>query len=149
MADGNFVAGRWKRRGDLWAFVAKDAPAIAALTPGSEWNVLHFYWGRMAEIVLGSRRTWQCEQFKSSDALLFDERDSLLMKKADSAETDTGKLVEGGWNHEHCAICCQKIGSGGQPSGYVSDDENWVCESCYDTFVKRRSLDFIPKPQLT
>jgi hypothetical protein len=54
------------------------------------------------------------------------------------------ELVKAGWDHEHCAICWQTLGLGGQPEAYVSDHGTWVCEQCYVNFVERRSLDFIP-----
>src|ERR1041385_679181 len=71
MASGTFVKGRWERRGDVWAFIVKDQAAITTLPFGSEWSILHVYWGRKAELVLDTRRTWRCKQFESSDAVLW------------------------------------------------------------------------------
>ncbi len=48
--------------------------------------------------------------------------------------------------HDHCAICWQTLGQGGQPEAYVSEDATWICCRCYDSFVLPRSLDFIPRP---
>jgi hypothetical protein len=59
-------------------------------------------------------------------------------------ETSGAELVESGWDHEHCAICWETLGPGGQAEGYVSGQRTWVCERCYLNFVERRSLDFIP-----
>ena len=53
-----------------------------------------------------------------------------------------GEVVPGGWEHEHCAICWQKIGFGGEPRGFFSLPESWVCEGCYGSFVVPRSLAF-------
>jgi len=49
-------------------------------------------------------------------------------------------------DHNHCAICWQTLGQGGQPQGYVSKDTTWICCGCYESFVAPRSLDFIPPP---
>jgi hypothetical protein len=50
-------------------------------------------------------------------------------------------------DHDHCAICWQTLGQGGQPDGYVSEDATWICCRCYESFVAPRSLDFIPRPK--
>ena len=47
-------------------------------------------------------------------------------------------------DHDHCAICWEAIAQGGE--GYVSDGTAWVCNQCYESFVRTKSLDFIPKP---
>jgi len=49
-----------------------------------------------------------------------------------------------GPDHDHCAICWQKLGTEGSPEGYVDQDSTWICITCYDKFVVPRSLDFIP-----
>lgn len=45
--------------------------------------------------------------------------------------------------HDHCAICWQKIGQYGELEGYVTADGEWVCLTCYRLFVEKRSLGFI------
>lgn len=57
--------------------------------------------------------------------------------------TRGAQVVKAGWDHEHCAICWETLGPGGQPEGYVISQRIWVCERCYVNFVERRSLDFI------
>jgi hypothetical protein len=47
-----------------------------------------------------------------------------------------------GQDHDHCAICWESIGAGGE--GYVDDGATWVCDQCYDSYVKTKSLGFIP-----
>jgi|SRR5579864_3993539 len=49
-------------------------------------------------------------------------------------------------DHNHCAICWQTLGQGGQPDGYRSEDATWICSRCYEFFVQSRSLNFIPQP---
>lgn len=49
-------------------------------------------------------------------------------------------------DHDHCAICLETLGQGGQANGYVSEDATWICCGCYESFVQPRSLEFIPRP---
>lgn len=49
-------------------------------------------------------------------------------------------------DHDHCAICWQTIGEGGEAEGYLSENETWICSGCYESCVRSRSLNFIPRP---
>lgn len=43
-------------------------------------------------------------------------------------------LPHGSWDHEHCALCWEKISQyeGDQHEGYVTADGlRWVCEDCF------------------
>lgn len=144
MADGRLVRGRWHAGGDLWGFAPENSDAVREFHPDSEWIILDGYWGGRAELVLDLGRQWQKKRFEPSRAIRFKRRNSVYMKKGDDSEPAEGELVKNGWDHAHCEICYQTLGSGGQPDGYVSESETWVCERCYDTFVHRRSLEFIP-----
>jgi hypothetical protein len=143
MADMKLIRGRWHLRGDLWAFAPEDAGAVQALFADSEWAILDGYWGGRAELVLDLGRQWQRTRFEPRDAVRSMRHDVIYMK-ARSSEPAQGELVEGGWDHEHCEICWVTLGAGGTPDGYVSKGTTWVCERCYDAFVQRRSLEFIP-----
>jgi hypothetical protein len=52
-------------------------------------------------------------------------------------------VVRGGWDHEHCELCRGKIGVGGAPVGYRDNDDQWLCESCYDHYAKQHDLSFL------
>jgi hypothetical protein len=48
-------------------------------------------------------------------------------------------LVPAGWDHEHCALCWQKITdlddvADAERFGYT-DGEEWLCERCYQTYI--------------
>jgi hypothetical protein len=49
-------------------------------------------------------------------------------------------------DHNHCSICWQTLGQGAQAEGYVSHDATWICSRCYELFVQKHSLEFIPRP---
>jgi hypothetical protein len=113
-SDSRFVYGRWHKLDEWWGFAPQDSSDVERLRRQSEWEVLDLYWGERAELVLDSSRRWVERQFDDLD-------------------------------HDHCAICTKTIGAGGQPLGFVSEeDDTWVCRECFDNFVRRRSLQFIP-----
>ena len=163
-ADARLVAGRWRRRGDLWQFTPENRYDIGAIAAREEWEVLDGYWGARAEIVLDETQQWEKTRFESTDAIRVSGSTGVLLKPL----TDTGEhanrgarlypsgtsdaggntngpdIVKAAWDHEHCAICWETIGPGGQTEGFVNTQQTWVCECCYVNFVRQRSLGFIP-----
>jgi hypothetical protein len=113
-AGTEFIPGRWHRQSDLWAFAPADRHDVDRIRARPGWDVLDGYWGERAKLVLDRTHAWR--------------------KARVTEDTD----------HEHCAICSEKVGVGGQPEGYVNAQEVWVCEQCYTKFVEPGSLDFIP-----
>ena len=142
MADMQLILGLWHIRSDLWGFAPEDAGNLEAIVAKKEWLILDGYWGQRAEIVLDSTREWRKARFEPSHAVAFREPGGTCVSKADSPKPPGGELIKGGWDHEHCAICWETLGSGGQPEGYLSQND-WVCEHCFERFVQQRSLDFI------
>ena len=60
----------------------------------------------------------------------------------DHGSTDQSvQEVFGGWDHEHCTLCNEHINSGS--FGYCGPDHRWMCESCYEKYVKPRDLSFV------
>jgi hypothetical protein len=52
-------------------------------------------------------------------------------------------VVAGAWDHEHCELCCNKIGEGGTPAGYIDSSNHWLCEECYQRYAEPRDLSFL------
>jgi len=146
LRNGEVIPGRWRAEGKQWAFVLKNRQVLDSIRGEVQWDVLDGYWGERAEIVFDTSRDWRKMQFQSSDAVEFQREKARLWTRADAAKSEGGKLIEGGWDHEHCAIYSEKIGVGGQPEGYFSDPDTWVCVECFNKFVLPRSLSFIPSP---
>lgn len=46
-----------------------------------------------------------------------------------------------GWDHEHCELCYKHINTG--DFGYQDKDDQWLCEKCYNEYVKPRDLSFV------
>ncbi len=121
-----------------------DHPAeLSALQPGKIYPFIDGYWGERAELVLDEGRSWQRTIFQPSDMILFPGPDGTSMGTQLAPDAPAGgRVVPGGWEHEHWEICWRKIGCGGESSGFLSPPDAWVCEECYNSFVVPRSLAF-------
>jgi hypothetical protein len=119
-------------------------PADSSLiVPGNSYPFVDGYWGEPAELVLEESRTWNRLTFEPSDMVVLPSvGGSSVGSQLTSDVPLGGKVVAGGWDHEHCNVCGAKIGHCGAASGYFSEPASWVCEACYATFVMPRSLAF-------
>jgi hypothetical protein len=139
----------WGRFGDVDAerrtcsFVPDQLAELSALRRHEPYAFMDGYWGERAELVLDEGRSWQRTVFEPSDMVRFPGPGGTSMGTRYSAEAPVGgQVVPGGWDHEHCRICWQKIGCGGERAGYFSSPDAWVCQECYISFVVPRSLAF-------
>lgn len=123
--------GRWREASEVWIFTPENPADSKVLCSQREWTVLDQYWGERAELVLNPKRIWRRTEFTPQASVWID--------KSGNRED-----VAGGWDHEHCGICWARIGKDGEPEGYLSQPEAWVCTRCYEAYVATRSLDFIP-----
>lgn len=122
------------------------------LQPGVEYEYLDGYWGKRAELVFDRSRKWSRMEFKPTDAVEFILKDKRVRGKwgqKPMAGAESIHRVEGGWDHEHCQICWESISQfeGDQKSGYKNQNDEWLCDRCFNSFVKQKSIDFIIEPQ--
>ncbi len=140
-----FIWGKW-RDGDQSggsASIHFNNPADAGgLQAGVAYPFIDSYWGDRAELVLDSSTSWRRAVFAPVDAVSVTGPDGSLMRKAGPDDV-SGQIVAGAWDHEHCEVCWQKIGAGGQAVGWVNSEGQWACESCYVAYVAARSLEFV------
>jgi hypothetical protein len=106
-------------------FYPEEPTPSERLHIGVSYAYLDRYWGGRAALVLDECRSWREAVFQPYDAI-----------------STGGEVLLGGWDHEHCSICWETIGCGGQAAGFVSGDD-WVCGECYRRFVVPKSLDFV------
>jgi hypothetical protein len=128
VGNGRFIRGRFVVADPIQHtcdFLCEDPTVRGRLQEGASYPYLDSYWGDRAELVLDEGRTWQEAEFQPYDAI-----------------STRGEVLPGGWDHEHCSICWETIGCGGQAAGFVSGDD-WVCGECYRRFVVPKSLDFV------
>jgi hypothetical protein len=170
IGDRAAVCAQWISRGPGTAATVvadeKEMPEMGGKTlyylnpawePHHIWMVLDEHWG------------WQRALLKAVDALaetheatnisIVDGREVKTWTKLSRADKrgstkryaptrdDTSvsgtapQLVPGGWDHEHCEICREHIDHG--DFGYQDRDDHWLCEDCYDKYVRPRDLSFV------
>lgn len=162
MDDGNLIPGRWHRREDLWAFAPENPDQCRTILGRIEWEILDGYWGVRAELVLDKTLQWFRTQFEPTDGIQTAGDNCRVLRKATLEDAtsrrifpanaergqaqppeEESEIIKGGWDHEHCSICWEKISPFAQAEGYLSPPDTWVCVRCYVQYVQPRSLDFI------
>jgi hypothetical protein len=114
-----------------------DEHVPISLVVGNEYPLLAGYWGILAELVLNDSTIWKKIKFEPHDS---------TVRYPDGRV----KIVKDGWDHEHCRICFQTISSVevDNEDGYVNEEGDWLCKSCYQNYVVKRSLGFINLGQM-
>jgi hypothetical protein len=116
-------------------FTLDNANETALFQIDSEHEYLDGYWGERAELVFDTKRHWLQTEFAPCDAV----------RHLAHGKTEA---VTGGWDHEHCEICWESISQfDEQKCGYKDQNNNWVCEKCFHSFVEPKKIDFINEPQ--
>ena len=98
------------------------------------------------KLVLDSASQWTRRKFSSRDAFEQPSPTGGRMWRAvesGDVERADGEIVRDGWDHEHCALCWEKIGVGGQPEAYFNSSGEWFCVSCYERHVLKQDLSFV------
>jgi hypothetical protein len=147
LPEGRFVGGRFFEV-DLHslstAFVPTLADELPLLEDGQTYRRFDRYWGERAALLLDHHRQWTERRFEPGDAVSYKLPTNTLIGKATNQNLpESGTLIGGGWDHEHCDICWQKISLQTEPVGMLSEPDHWICCKCYEKFVVPRSLDFI------
>ena len=119
-----------------------------ALVSGATFPVFDSSWADKLRLAIDPDIRWSQMQFVVPDAFIEPAetpgwRTWRIATPDDNGRTD-GQIVPGGWDHEHCELCWQKIGSGGDRDGYVNESDQWVLRPpCYDHFIGSRDLRFV------
>ena len=118
-----------------------------AIIVGATFPVCDSYWAGKLDLVLNDDIYWTRTRFVAPDAFVEPSEVSGWRKwriaTPDDKERTDGRIVPRGWDHEHCELCWQEIGSGGEADGYVSGSNQWVCVRCYDRFIGPRDMRFV------
>ncbi len=115
---------------------------LAQLRVRARFPFVDIYLGDKAALVLDRSKEWRLVEFQPVDAVERVAGDVRILAKATSDDA-SASVEEGGWDHEHCEICYEKIGAAGLPKGWTSASDEWLCEVCYEAYLKPRSLGFI------
>ncbi len=142
VAHGRFVDVRLSSR--TAAFVPTAPEDIGAMLPGITYRRLDGYWGERAALVLDRQRRWSQRVFESVDAWAFHRPGGTLVGNVMGPDLPEGaKIIRGGWDHEHCEICWEKISPHTDPVAMFSEPDHWICRGCHEDYVVPQSLDFI------
>jgi hypothetical protein len=127
-------------------------PPYSAVTVAQRFPYLDGYWDASdVAMVLEGQAAWKRVTFQATDAVEF--RDPKVLGyvaqkpvRQNDSLPEGATLVQvrkGGWDHEHCKLCWEKIGIGGAEKGYQNTENQWLCEECYTRYVVEGSLSFI------
>jgi len=81
---------------------------------------------------------WEKQKWAKRTALVSNGKVSdYVGQKYNSEHT---KLVENGWEHDHCEICWWALCESEEPEngvGFTTDGHNWLCTECFQAFVEK------------
>jgi hypothetical protein len=139
---GRFVAVDLNHK--IAAFIPHAIQDLSDIRVDNTYRRIDGYWGERAALVLDRGHVWLRRTFEPTDAIRFKiESGNALCKTSKDTDFQNGNLIKGGWDHEHCEICSQKICQNVNPIGMFSEPDHWVCGDCYTQYIALRSLDFI------
>jgi hypothetical protein len=143
----------------------KEEPNVAGKTlaylesywrPNNVWMILDPDWGWDRKQFQGADAI--AEDFESKDVSIIDGREVKFWTKLEAVEkTESSRyypageqsaqpgpgqrVVPGGWDHEHCALCNVHVDVG--DVGYCDRDGEWMCIKCYERYVVQHDLAFV------
>jgi len=130
-------------------FKPKDTNQIGLLAVGKTYTYLDGYWGERVALVLDKSRQWKRVLFKPQDAVEYTSGNMRILDKLGQSPSSfvdgESRGISGGWDHEHCVICWEKIAEYAQSFGYTDQNAKWVCENCYTKYVQPKRFDFLSK----
>jgi hypothetical protein len=131
------------------SFVPKLPNHLPLLHAGRRYAFADGYWGERIEIVMDVNRKWAKALFKPQDAMEYKSGHNRILGPIGQSPNfrfeGEGTKIPGGWDHEHCFICMEKISVQTQPMGYSNKKEEWVCESCYVKYIRPKRLGFLDR----
>ncbi|MGC1273056.1 MAG: hypothetical protein WBC44_05070 [Planctomycetaceae bacterium] len=102
--------------------------------PTEDW-----WWDLQLDFLADLSPNWREEMFRPADAVEFQTDAGRISRRADAGLVGAGRIVPGGWDHEHCALCNTKLSTreGDETVGFT-DGKNWVCRACFHQYVQPR-----------
>jgi hypothetical protein len=95
------------------------------------------------ECATDTSRNWRHVLFQPRDMVVEPIDSGWLGHKRDNHEetTPNGKIIQNGWDHEHCFLCWATISTatGDCNAGYT-DGNDWVCDTCFAKYIAPRKI---------
>lgn len=120
------------------AFESESEPGDSVPDAGARCTFYRWWGEEESELLRDRSRLWRLTTFQSRPAVQFPGPDGSHWTRAlePGEATPAGATrIEGGWDHEHCAVCRATISdaAGGQPQAYFSD-RAWLCIDCHERY---------------
>lgn len=122
---------------------------------GETYPLITEYWNTYVyAAILDSNRVWTQTEFKPSGSFASTipgytvstnpARPGLSRQYPSSDESldDSIRIVDGGWDHEHCEICNGHIDADDR-IGFVDARGLWLCAKCHEAFAVPHDLQFV------
>jgi hypothetical protein len=122
---------------------------------GDSYPLITEYWNAYVyAAVLDDSRVWTKTEFKPSGSFASSipgytvstnpSRPGLSRFYASSDESldESVRVVDGGWDHEHCTICNGRVDAD-DPTCFVDDCGLWLCDKCHEAFAVPHDLQFV------
>jgi len=138
---GRFLSVNVAARTALFRAASRDG--VASLEAGKTFPYLDGYWGERAELVLDRTRDWRKARFTAQDAVEYIRDGQRMITRVGPGVPAGGRVVAEMWDHEHCAMCCSEIGQQRIADAWINAQAEWLCTTCYETYVVPRSLEFV------
>jgi hypothetical protein len=133
-----------RSKGTVFITDARD-PEVRRLRVGERYPWFDDYWrAPLVEAIADEAHIWRQFTFEPSDATQFRQGGVMGWQKVAQAlpngAIDLG-IKQAGWNHEHCGLCGDRIDRE-HPVGYVDEDEQFLCSTCYQKYGATHDLSF-------
>ena len=126
-----------KRRCKQLTFETYDSEAEPPAA-GIVYTFVSWWGSSQLETAQSDSAKWDKREFEPRDAARFRTRDGVVMARKlepDEASPEA-EVVPGGWDHEHCRLCWERISQyEDDPHVGYTDGNDWICEACYERFV--------------
>jgi hypothetical protein len=120
-----------------------DANKVQGISEGASFPWIDGVWNaRDVAKILDTSHHWARTEFTPVDAV-GSKADGWFVTKKTDGPTSTEDIIKGGWDHEHCKLCTNNVGIGGDAFGYVDEDDYWICELCYNKYAKANDVAFL------
>jgi hypothetical protein len=86
-------------------------------------------------------KTWRQATWEARDTVRYKPDELVRPYEGKGYNSDNAEFVKGGWDHDHCELCWWTLDDRDDPAhntGWVNDNDNWLCNDCYARFIQPR-----------
>jgi hypothetical protein len=121
--------------------------ASVPLAIGEVAAVVDAWWEPYAlNLIENAKSEWIATEFRPSDAwvTIHPNGGRALMKPRPGDKKNSNQtIVQGGWDHEHCAVCHAHISMYENQHAYRNAEDDWICGDCYEKYGELKSIALV------